>query len=120
MKMVQITSRRRISRTFNGSKDANVQRLIKQSLHWQVFHFGKQRKSEAEEKVGREHRKTIFDWVQNNFAEFEKALAKTDFAPHWYPKRADPDEVRAEFRIFERASIRNSSKGFRSGTGVGG
>jgi hypothetical protein len=82
---------------FKGSTDAKVRRLINQNLHWQVFHFGKQRKSETEEKVGSEDRQTIFDWVQNNFAEFEKALANTDLAPHWYPERADTERVRAEF-----------------------
>jgi hypothetical protein len=79
---------------FTAEKDANVQKLINQDLHWQVFHFGKQRKSDPEKKVGTEGRQEIFDWVERNFKRFERALAKTEFAEHWYPERADPDKVR--------------------------
>jgi hypothetical protein len=59
---------------FTAKKDPVAQRLINQNLHWQVFHFGKQRKSKDEEKVGREERKTIFDWIEENFETFIVAL----------------------------------------------
>jgi hypothetical protein len=94
---------------FTGNNDAKVRRLINQDLHWQVFHFGKQRKSEDEEKVGREERKIIFEWVEQNFTEFEKALANTDFAQYWNRERARPDKVREEFlRARESETVVNA------------
>ncbi len=94
---------------FTGNNDAKVRQLINQDLHWQVFHFGKQRKSEDEEKVGREERKIIFEWVEQNFREFEKALANTDFAQHWYRERAIPGKVREEFlRARESETVVNA------------
>jgi hypothetical protein len=80
---------------FTVRKDAKVQRVIEQDLHWQVFHFGKQRQSEEEKKVGTEQRKAIFDWIEENFNAFIAAL-DPDLRPHWYAERADPEKVREE------------------------
>jgi hypothetical protein len=83
--------------------------LMNEDLHWQVFHFGKQRKSEDEEKVGREERKIIFEWVERNLTEFEKALANTDFAQYWNRERARLDKVREEFlRARESETVVNA------------
>jgi hypothetical protein len=48
---------------FTAKEDEEVRRLVNQNLNWQVFHFGKQRKSELEKKLGTEERKKIFDWI---------------------------------------------------------
>ena len=86
---------RDFSASFAAREDAAVQRLINQDLHWQVFHFGKQRKSEEDEKVGKEQRKAVFEWIEENFNVFTEALDR-DLGPYWYPERADPEKVHGE------------------------
>jgi hypothetical protein len=88
-------SARDFSACFAARKDDAVERLINQNLNWQVFHFGKQRKSEEDEKVGKEQRKAVFEWIEENFNVFAEALDR-DLAPYWYPERADPKKVHGE------------------------
>lgn len=89
---------RDFSPKFTAKKDAKVTRLINQDLHWQVFHFGKQRKSEEDKKVGDDERKAIFDWIEENFEVFIAALAlDRDLAPYWHPEHADPEKFHSEF-----------------------
>jgi hypothetical protein len=86
---------RDFSASFAAREDAAVQRLINQDLYWQVFHFGKQRKSEEDEKVGKEQRKAVFECIEENFNVFTEALDR-DLGPYWYPERADPEKVHGE------------------------
>jgi hypothetical protein len=87
---------RDFSSEFIAKKCDTVQRLINQHLHWQVFHFGKQRKSDDEDKVGNEERRAIFDWIEENFTTFIAAL-EPELRAHWRPEHADLEKVRAEF-----------------------
>jgi hypothetical protein len=67
-----------------------IQRIVRQELNTQVFHFGKHRSSEPSEKVDLEKVNRVHKWVTDNFSRFIREL-NGDLKKHWYPDRADPD-----------------------------
>jgi len=79
------------SGTFKAETDQEIQRIVRQEMNCQVFHFGKSRKSEPSGKVDLEKVNRVHKWVMDNFSRFLAEL-DDDLKGHWDPDRANPEK----------------------------
>jgi hypothetical protein len=84
------------STTFKAKKNDEVQRIIRQDLHSQVLHLGKNRESDEDKKVGHEKREKVFRWLEENMSSFVGGL-DSSFKTHWDSDRADPNKFHQEY-----------------------
>jgi hypothetical protein len=90
---------------FKIDDDAELRRVVNQDMNAQVFHFGKNRKSDEERKIDVQKVNRIFPWLMQNCRRLIEELDDV-LKPHWHGERCDPDEFRKRYEAHaEKAEV---------------